>query len=106
MADPLAEALAGAAVLDKIRRRALVRVGAPLALASRLRVRGCTHAPPSLCPPQAAPAGSERHFKVGSMAIRTRWFDDQIEAALGMPVAGERWARVCGEARRCRCGMS
>ena len=23
------------------------------------------------------------------MAIRTRWFDDQIEAALGMPVAGE-----------------
>lgn len=31
------------------------------------------------------------------MAIRTRWFDDQLEAALGMPVAGGRqrlWRRL------------
>ncbi len=39
---------------------------------------------------QAAPEGSGRRFKLGKMAIRTRWFDDQIEAALGMPVAGEQ----------------
>lgn len=38
---------------------------------------------------QAAPPGSERRYKVGKMAIRTRWFDDQIEAALGMPVTGK-----------------
>lgn len=39
---------------------------------------------------QAAPEGSGRRFKLGKMAIRTRWFDDQIEAALGMPVAGKQ----------------
>ncbi len=38
---------------------------------------------------QAAPEGSQRTFKVSKMAIRTRWFDDQIEAALGMPVSGQ-----------------
>jgi hypothetical protein len=38
----------------------------------------------------AAPPGSERKFKVGKMAVRTRWFDDQIEAALGMPISRER----------------
>ena len=43
---------------------------------------------------QAAPEGSGRRFKLGKMAIRTRWFDDQIEAALGMPVAGKPGAAV------------
>ncbi|KAL4447524.1 hypothetical protein ABPG75_004743 [Micractinium tetrahymenae] len=56
--DPLAEGMAGEAAVATSRRRA-----AP------------------------APEGSERRYKVGKMAIRTRWFDDQIEAALGMPVS-------------------
>lgn len=58
--DPLAAGMAGATALAASRRRAT-----------------------------PAPEGSERTFKVGKMAIRTRWFDDQIEAALGMPVSGE-----------------
>lgn len=56
--DPLAARMAGQEALASSRRRA-----------------------------QAAPEGSERKYKVGKMAIRTRWFDDQIEAALGMPVS-------------------
>lgn len=56
--DPLAEGMAGEAAIATSRRRAV-----------------------------PAPQGSERKFKVGKMAIRTRWFDDQIEAALGMPVS-------------------
>ena len=59
MADPLAEQMAGPAAVANSRARAV-----------------------------AAPPGSERKFKVGKMAVRTRWFDDQIEAALGMPVSG------------------
>lgn len=59
MFDPLAARMAGQEALASSRRRA-----------------------------QAAPEGSERKYKVGKMAIRTRWFDDQIEAALGMPVSG------------------
>lgn len=35
---------------------------------------------------QPAPAGSGRTTKVGPMAIRTKWFDDQLEASLGMPL--------------------
>lgn len=60
MVDPLAEKLAGPTALAASRKRA-----AP------------------------APKGSERRFKLGKMAIRTRWVDDQIAATLGMPVAGE-----------------
>ncbi|KAL4434648.1 hypothetical protein ABPG77_002771 [Micractinium sp. CCAP 211/92] len=56
--DPLAEGMAGDAAIATSRRRAV-----------------------------PAPEGSERKYKVGKMAIRTRWFDDQIEAALGMPVS-------------------
>ena len=59
VADPLAEQMAGPAAVANSRARAV-----------------------------AAPPGSERKFKVGKMAVRTRWFNDQIEAALGMPVSG------------------
>lgn len=59
MVDPLAEKLAGPTALAASRKRA-----AP------------------------APKDSERQFKLGKMAIRTRWVDDQIAATLGMPVAG------------------
>ncbi|KAI3429344.1 hypothetical protein D9Q98_005439 [Chlorella vulgaris] len=56
--DPLAAQLAGSEALASSRRRA-----------------------------ESAPKGSGRMFKIGKMAIRTRWFDDQIQAALGMPVS-------------------
>lgn len=53
--DPLAAVLAGDALLkEKARQRSL------------------------------APPGSNRRFKVNMFAIRTRWFDDQLEASLGM----------------------
>jgi hypothetical protein len=61
--DPLAAQLAGSEALASSRRRA-----------------------------ESAPKGSGRMFKIGKMAIRTRWFDDQIQAALGMPVSGEIFA--------------
>ena len=32
-----------------------------------------------------APQGSGRRYKVGRIAVRTRWFDDQLEECLGMP---------------------
>lgn len=35
---------------------------------------------------QPAPATSGRKIKVNLMAIRTKWFDDQLEASLGMPL--------------------
>jgi O-methyltransferase involved in polyketide biosynthesis len=35
---------------------------------------------------QPAPKDSGRKIKVNMMAIRTKWFDDQLEASLGMPV--------------------
>lgn len=35
---------------------------------------------------QPAPPASGRNFKINSMAIRTKWFDDQLEASLGMPI--------------------
>lgn len=55
--DPLAAGLAGPAALAAARRRQ-----------------------------QPAPPGSGRKIKVNMMAIRTRWFDDALEAALGMPL--------------------
>ena len=66
--DPLAKHMAGSSAVDYMRRRAA-----------------------------AAPAGTERSYKVAKLAIRTRWFDDQIEAALGMPVAGRfrQLPRLC-----------
>ena len=36
---------------------------------------------------QPAPKHSGRKIKINMMAIRTRWFDDQLQASLGMPVA-------------------
>lgn len=33
---------------------------------------------------QQAPLNSSRRFKINMFAIRTRWFDDQLEASLGM----------------------
>lgn len=35
---------------------------------------------------QPAPKGSGRKIKINLMAIRTKWFDDQLEASLGMPL--------------------
>jgi O-methyltransferase involved in polyketide biosynthesis len=54
--DPLAETLAGPKAMEAAKTRA-----------------------------QKAPEGSGRKYKIGMMAIRTKWFDDQLEAALGMP---------------------
>lgn len=42
------------------------------------------------CTSMPQPAAAADRLQVGKMAIRTRWFDDQIEAALGMPVSSER----------------
>lgn len=35
---------------------------------------------------QAAPKGSSRKNKINKMAIRTKWFDDQLLASLDMPL--------------------
>jgi O-methyltransferase involved in polyketide biosynthesis len=59
--DPLAAALAGPRAVAAARRR---------------------QAP--------APADSGRKIKVNAMAVRTRWFDDQVEAALGVPAPAPR----------------
>lgn len=34
---------------------------------------------------EKAPSGTGRTYKVGRIAVRTRWFDDQLEECLGMP---------------------
>lgn len=36
---------------------------------------------------QPAPTDSGRKIKINMMAIRTKWFDDQLEVSLGMPVS-------------------
>ena len=36
---------------------------------------------------QPAPKDSGRKIKINLMAIRTKWFDDQLEVSLGMPVS-------------------
>lgn len=54
--DPLAKRLAGRTAMGKATKR---------------RVK--------------AAQGSRRHYKVGRIAVRTRWFDDQLEECLGMP---------------------
>jgi O-methyltransferase involved in polyketide biosynthesis len=46
---------------------------------------------------QPAPAGGGRAFKVGAMAVRTRWFDDQLEACLGMPLGAAAAAAAAGD---------
>lgn len=57
VSDPLAESLAGPQAMQN----ALIRS-------------------------QKAPPHSSRKFKIGAMAIRTKWFDDQLQAALGLAV--------------------
>lgn len=54
--DPLAKFMAGTKAIGRARKR---------------RVK--------------APEGSGRQYKVGRIAVRTRWFDDQLEECLGMP---------------------
>lgn len=55
--DPLAAELAGSKVLQQAKSRQSV-----------------------------APEGSGRRFKINRIAIRTKWFDDQLRASLGVPV--------------------